>query len=183
MDTACKVKSRRITSLGKYMSNYTQPCPKHDVTLCRCNLNPSEMIHGIDASFYPKAGCFRLGNSLYPAREYFEPFGRHMWESFIHNPAGVSQRYLYSSSSRFDYRGVSFYMLAGTGVSFYFLSTMNGLLPSVHIRRIQRAMRTFLQRKYEQRALATTMGLHGRLGDTSCLSRLPEDVLVKILAF
>jgi hypothetical protein len=139
------------------------------------------MIHGTDASFYPKAGCFRLGSSLYPAREYFQTFGQHMWESFIHNPAGVSQRYLYNSSSRFKYRGLSFYMLAGTGVSFYFLSTMNGLMSSVHIRRIQRAMRLFLQRKYEQRALATMMGLHGRLGDTSCLSGLPEDVLAKIL--
>ena len=164
------------------MSISTHPCPKDDVTLCRCSLNMSEMIHGIDATFYPKAGCFRLGKSLYSARVYFETFGRHMWEIFIHNPAGVSQRYLYRSSRRFNYHGVAFYMIGGTGVGFYFLSTINGLMPSVHIRRIQRAMRMFLQRKYEQRALAMMMGLYERLGDNSRVSGLPEVIVAKILA-
>ena len=157
------------------MFTSTHQCTVDDVTLCRCNLNPSEIIHGADASFYPKAGCFRMGKILYSARSCYSWFGRHMWEILIHNPGGVRQSCVYHSYHSINVR-------VGTGISFYFMPTINGLLPSVHIRRIQRAMRMFLQRKFEQRALAMTMGLHGRLGVTSCLSGLPEDIVARILA-
>ena len=150
-------------------------CTVDVVTLCCCNLNPSEIIHGADASFYPKAGCFRMGKILYSARSVYGWFGRHMWEIIINNPGDVRQICVYRYHHLINVR-------VGSGISFYFMPTINGLLPSVHIRRIQRAMRMFLQRKFEQRALAMTMGLHGRLGVTSWLSGLPEDIVAKILA-
>ena len=159
----------------------TPPCPVDDVTLCRCNLNASEMIHGADASLYPKAGCFRVGKILYSAREFYNVFGRHMWEMFIHNPAGVSQRRVYLLG-RFGLYSVKFILISGTGISLFCTSTIHGLLPSVHIRRIQRAIRAFLRLKFEQRALAMAMGLHERLGERAGVSGLPVDIVAKILA-
>ena len=159
----------------------TSPCPvDDDVTLCRCNLNASEMIHGTDASLYPKAGCFRVGKILYSAREFYNAFGRHMWEMFIHNPAGVSQRRVYRLG-RLGLYSVKLLVRSGTVIAFFSTPTVNGLLPSVHIRRIQLAIRAFLRWKFEQRALAMAMGLHERLGDRTCIGGLPAEIVEKIL--
>ena len=158
----------------------TRKCPKSDVTLCRCRANPFELMHSADASYYPKAGCFRVNNILFNARHMDGRVGKHLWEVFIHNPIGFSKRYVYSWPGHRVYYA-SLCIIDGTGVSIPIEPTISGIAPSVHIRRIQRAMRCFLRRGFEERALALMMGLHRRLGAGGCLSEMPADVLCKVL--
>ena len=169
-------------------------CPYRDVrdvTLCRCSPGSREMIHSADASLYPQAGFFRIGRVLYNARKFYGKFGRHMWEMFIHNPTGVGRRYVYHRV-RFGYYRMTydetyglydetFGLGGGCGMSLGFNPTVNGVLLSVSIRRIQRAMRVCLRRRQEARSLAVAMGLHERLGGRSCLLEVPVDVLGRIL--
>ena len=51
---------------------------------------------------------------------------------------------------------------------------------TVHLWRLQRAVRAFLRRRMEQRALAVAMGVHARLGRSSAMADLPADVLGEI---
>ena len=155
-------------------------CPACDVTLCRCTDRGMGMLHSVDASLYPTAGLFRVGRTLYNGRE-FSTFGRHTWEVFISNAAGVSRRYVYCWTHYHLY-GAFLQLQGGLGVSFAFTPTVNDMLPSVSVRRIHGVMRRFLRRKWEGRALAVMMGLHGRLGSGSCVAEVPADMLCKILA-
>jgi hypothetical protein len=51
----------------------------------------------------------------------------------------------------------------------------------VHVRRAQRAIKRFLRRKWEERALIVMLATHARLGAGSVLGRLHPDVLAAIL--
>ncbi len=158
------------------------PCPSCDVTCCRCKLNPREIMHGKDASFYPVMGCFRLGNALFNTQSISDQLGRHLWKAIVSPPAGIQGRRVYL------WRGESLYYLcisisAGNrlGVFTSVHSTVWCVAPLVLVWRIQRAMRAFLRRRRESRALAVCMGQHRRLGHCSPFALLDEDALRCVL--
>jgi hypothetical protein len=159
-------------------------CPSLDIAMCKCTQDPSRMIHGTDATLYPKAGCFRVGRSLYNTRLFYNSFGRHFWDLFIGNPAGICRRtvYLYSKHSIY-YAALAIVQDGGVNrrvaVCFPIDPTIGGVMPVVSVWRIQRAVRGFLRHKFNQRALAVMMGLHSRLGCQCSLSCLPADVVSK----
>ncbi len=47
-------------------------------------------IHSADASYYPKACCFRLGRMLFDVRKFDKGLGKHFWETAVHNPPEFS---------------------------------------------------------------------------------------------
>jgi hypothetical protein len=58
------------------------------------------------------------------------------------------------------------------------VSIIQNIYPVIHVWRIQRVVRLFLRKKYEQRALALAMGQHARLGGELCAyACLPADLL------
>ena len=63
------------------------------------------------------------------------------------------------------------------GWSFPVTAFLNGGTPIVHVWRMQRAVRRWLRRKWEERALAVMMVSHVRLGALSDLALLPSDVI------
>ena len=155
-------------------------CPSFDITLCRCSIDPSDMMQSANATYYPKSGCFRMGGSLYNARDFYNRTGRHFLKSLIYNPVNVSRRSICSWPGHRLYY-VSLCLADGNGVSFPILPTINGIFPSVQIRRIQRAMRSFLQRKWTRSALPVMMALQPRLGAGSCLAEMPADLIRLVL--
>ena len=155
-------------------------CPSSDVTLCRCKTDSSEIIQSADSSYYPKSGCFRVGGVLYNARDFYNRTGLHLLKIMVYNPINVSKRYIYSWPGHRLYY-ISLRLTDGTGASFPMMPTINGVFPSAHIRRIQRAMRSFLQRKWTRSALPVMMASQPRLGAGSCLAEMPADLIRLVL--
>ncbi len=140
-------------------------------------------MHPNHATFYRKAGCFRVGFVLYNARSIEKSVGTHLWDAMIRKPLKLTKKCIVFSEE-IDIFYVSFtFNFAGATVSIPFFPTINGIFPSVQIRRIQRAARRFLQRKYTQRALPVSMALHSRLGVGSCLADAPVDLIRIIIKF
>ncbi len=153
-------------------------CPAGvDITMCFCVPLQRTMIHSADASFYPKAGLFRVGKTLYNARSAVNFFGRHAWEAIIGNSAAIGKRRVFHLSGTHVY-ALNLRLVCGTGMTVFFEPAINGKsLPSVYVRRIQRAVRCFLWRGFESHRLALMMGLHTRLGVASCLADVPSELL------
>ena len=151
-------------------------CPATDHTFCRCIID--RMIHHNNSSYYPKAGFFRDGRTLYDVRVYV--LGWHFWHTLVHLPPGFSlSKYTYATEKmyyltlRFEGQGN-----ARSGVMLMANPTLRGVSPVVHIWRIQKAVREYLRRKkFEQRALAVMMGVHIRMGILCPFAGLPVDVV------
>jgi len=139
-----------------------------------------KMLHHADVSYYPNAGFFRVGRRLYSARS-MNSMGYHFWLYLVETASYPGIMSLYSDSKLHAY----FMLLRAPpgqddeicGVQFYIRATLSGLMPIVHVWRIQRAMRGWLRRRWEKRALATMMAWHVRLGDSSVMASLPSDVI------
>jgi hypothetical protein len=129
------------------------------------------MIHNKNVSYYPKAGMFREGRKMYSVRHFglsdamwYEMMARSPEILYIENRGGngvwiTLLRYYYGS----DWIGY---------VQF------QNIYPVIHVWRVQRAVRLFLRKQYEQRALALAMGQHARLGGELCAyACLPADLL------
>jgi hypothetical protein len=62
------------------------------------------------------------------------------------------------------------------GVCLFSRALHNGVLMIGYLRRIQRAVRRFIQVRRERRILALAMALHPRLGQLSGLAALPIEL-------
>ena len=132
------------------------PCPAgDDVFLCRCTHNASEMLHGTDASLYPKSGCLRVGKTVLVARSAYSMMmmGRHLWEIIIENNVEACRRQIFYDKKCTDYCLSIQLPTTGARMVFPLQPFICGVLPIVHIKRIQRAMRHSLRRKRENRAI------------------------------
>lgn len=159
-------------------------CPYVSITWCQCP--KTGMIEGVDATYYPSAGFLRIGRQLYNTRTLQAlGEGHHFWEAVV-----KCQPILHAARSVYMCRHYRLYYLT-LSVMFSFGSlAANGLRTgsstpmtswdhrrirlTVWVWRIQRAMRAFLRRKWEARALAVAMGWHARLGGT--LAVLPVEL-------
>ena len=144
---------------------------------CRCRINPLHLIHGTDATFYPKAGCFKMGQALYSMRPFHDSIGKHFWEMFITNSASTCRRNVLPYRPDSVYYAFMHIVTSGDRMSF----PVERISTAVHIWRIQRAMRSFLKRRLQIRRLAIVMGLHPRLGNQCSMACLPAEVLQKTL--
>ena len=151
-------------------------CPSLNAIDCRCKINTLRMIHGADATFYPKAGCFKMGRTLYNARLFHDSLGEHCWEMFITNTGNACHRGVVQCRPQKIYFA-SMHITDG-GISLVFPVERT---TAVCIWRIQRAIRNFLNHKLQTRRLAVVMGIHHRLGCQSSMACLPADVLQKTL--
>jgi hypothetical protein len=137
------------------------------------------MMHSETASVYPKAGCLRIGRSLYSIRGLYTAVGKHLWGRLICNDAQPhTQRYFMNNQLY-----VGFNMGEGMCRCLKMDTTIAGVTPVVHVWRIQRAIRRTVQQRAEERALALSMGLHARLGSHSQMAELPADVAAAIIGY
>lgn len=145
------------------------------------------MIHGAENTIYPKAGLFRTGRCLYDIRVLLKGVGMRYFEPFVANPCdrivGVMNRVLREECWIYTYIGRE----AGDEQHrTYFCVKRDLQTPPVvvHVWRIQRAIRGYLERRRRPRRLAVLMGLHSRLGRECLLARVPVDVVeMNILGF
>ncbi len=151
-------------------------CPMEDMFCCKCAF-PDVMMHHGDSSYYPGISCFRIGRVLYPS--VFIPgfaLGKHGWHAIIRGSAHALRRHVW-------YKGMGYLNIHyrwrnnDQWVSFLVDPFLRGCVPTVYIRRIQRAIRAFLRVKWETRALCVAMGTHARLGSGSMLGGLDSDLL------
>ena len=138
-----------------------------------------------NASYYPKAGCYRIGRILYDVRNIsYEK--KTFWEILVQR--GVVNRHTYVEAGRNENCTVYIWSSAaqqhmlilrqGRATSLTLDTMMGGVRPMVHVWRIQRAIRMFLWRK---RCIALAMGLHVRLGTHSQMMELDSDLMALIL--
>ena len=157
-------------------------CPAEDIGLCRCKQG-LEMLHHEDASYYPKAGCFRIGRKLYNAR--WIGAGRHYWKQFILTPNWVvKSSFKVGVQHQFRFHGIIVSGAKTLNVIMPVKAMLYNLPPVMHIWRIQRQIRRFLAHKLNlnNRLVAVMMALHPLLGCQSPLC-LPEDVLRLTLGY
>lgn len=165
------------------------PCA-YPLGLCQCR-EESPMIHHGNASYYPKSGCFRMGRILFTARSI--RMGRHFWDLFIHLPPGTERRI--TPCPLYTAYHITLTTLTAPVVTTETHPVRKGMaimfephlpspnlpirrvMPMIFVWRIQRAIRSFLRRKWEERALAVMMALHPRLGLNSHLAGVPGEVL------
>ena len=62
----------------------------------------------------------------------------------------------------------------------YLCPTIPGVYLAIHVWRVQRAIRCYLRKRFEQRALAMVMGLHTRLGQECAFACLPADLVLAL---
>jgi hypothetical protein len=139
------------------------------------------MIHAGNTSYYPKAGMFREGRRMYsvPTLPYSD------WRLYVERGARVLVTRI--SGGPAETRD-SMWTLVRTSYSDgwpaiqHVRPTLQGIFPAIHVWRIQRVVRLFLRKQYEQRALALAMGLHARLGGQLCAyACLPADLLRHVI--
>ena len=120
---------------------------------CRCSTSAPIHNNGAGASLYPKAGCLVVGQTLYAARgAHAALIGRHLWETIItsigddnNNSGGWRTRIFYDARHSREYCLCVRAPRSGVMMVFALQAfIINGVLPMVHIRRIQRAFRRFL---------------------------------------
>jgi len=129
------------------------------------------MIHTGNTSYYPKAGMFRQGGRLYRVRHlglsdamWYEMMARSPELLYIENRGGDA---VWITLLRYYY-----------GPDWIGYVQLQNIYPAIHVWRVQRAVRLFLRKQYEQRALALAMGQHARLGGELCAyACLPADLL------
>ena len=163
-----------------------QQCPASDITMCMCEVGQPGMMmmHGINenraTTFYPKAGCFRLGRNLYSLMrpDFHGCMGKHFWEMFIENPGNACRSGVFALRMFGSECSHSAYMRLGR----LYMSFPVQPCFALHIWRIQRAIREFLVRRRESRRLALAMGLHPRLGcQCALMALLPLDLVMRKL--
>ncbi len=134
------------------------------------------MTEGVDATFYPHAGCIRVRLKLYNVRSFCDCFGKHFWDTVICNRDKAAAVTAFHSPRN----GIHYLTIWMRG------DTRDGCLtmpmtasPLFQVRRIQRAARGYIRRR---RALAAAMATHPRLGERSgMLSDMPDDVLMMMM--
>ncbi len=163
-------------------------CPHIDIGACRCNKTGMYMTHSEDSAFYPKAGLLRLGRTLFKVRMCMH-MGAHYWHWLVHKPPGVLAVVVFNNPSYQNYTIVmvleaDFHSFSGNSRSIMMNADtrINGISTSVLVWRIQRAMRRFLARRFEERCLAVLMVSHERLGASSPWGSMPTDVWREIAA-
>ena len=140
------------------------------------------MTHVGNTSHYPKAGMFREGRRMYSV------VPRTLPDSYWHLYVERGARVLFTGKEEIWGGGDSIWTVIGTSYSdgwsceMVVRPTLRGIYLAIHVWRIQRAMRRFLHQKFEQRALALTMGLHARLGQKCAFACLPADLLSMVMA-
>lgn len=168
-----------------------QRCPADDVVSCQCPKNMESIINGANASYYPRAGCFRFGRQMVTARQYDRMLGQHMMERIVHAPQNSCTRSIFIDhdehamflSIRVQSRALERDLMIGLHLPVYPRQSEGTASFAVHIWRIQRAIRAYLHRKNEARALAVSMGWHERLGRNSFFAGIPEDVMRVMLGY
>ncbi len=173
-------------------------CPfRHDVVRCQCDSHNLKAVHHGELAYYPQAGWLRVGRRLFRLR-WIGRHGQHFWDCLVRLLAVVgvvktrgSCNTCYIScvipreldpNEREIWAGVDFLSFSG----WPWLGTDHGgmfLSPIVLIWRIQRAVRQFLKRNFEKRALAWMMGSHARLScGTAGTADIPADISRMILS-
>ena len=156
------------------------PCSCNADWACRCNAHGMDMVHAGELSYYPKAGMLRKGRMLYCVRVRILDFGWCFWRDLVMMPPTVvSFRDVQSDPNRHRYTWTLHFLrhYPFDGLSLHVDFTFKGKTPVVHIWRIQRAMRRFLRRRFEQRSLAVLMGSHERLGCGCVFADLSHDLI------
>ena len=150
-------------------------CPKSDIVQCLCE--HEEMMHGPNASLYPSLGFFRTGRRLLHVASC--RVGGHFWHAVVNTPSSFSGMTIAPDKDLKVYHLIiDFYMDGGRGLAYSRIPlVLRNATPIVHLWRIQRVVRKFLLRRFQQRGLALMMGTHGRLGDQCLLNCLPDDVV------
>ena len=139
----------------------------------------------LNASYYPKAGCYRIGRIMYGVRNLTSE-KKSFWEILVQR--GVVNRHTFNEAGREEKCTVYIWssnlqqhmlvLRQGRATSVTLDTTIDGVRPMVHVWRIQRAIRNFLWRR---RGIALVMGLHDRLGARSQLMVLNSELLALIL--
>lgn len=162
-------------------------CMHRDIGFCCCP-PPAHMVFGLNATYYPTCKLLRVENQLFCMRP--TRIGRHALQMLVH--AANSSFFcapLHTSYKRV-FLGFQYSVTLPVGGTFVEIPSRftyavgylhNEVLLVVHVRRAQRAIRRYLRRKWEERALAVMMASHARLGAGSALEGLQADVLAMIL--
>lgn len=113
--------------------------------------------------------------------------GRHFWDAVVNPLACGADRRL------FQWKNDGIYYLAMSATEFGMRSgshtpLMNhckhGAALTVHVWRIQRAVRAFLQRDWRRRrVVAVAMGWHSRLGKGSVIAGIPDELLYSMMGY
>lgn len=150
-------------------------CPHANVLHCLCR--QARMMHGPTASYYPELGFFRVDRCLFHVASC--RFGGHFWHAVVNIPSSFSGLVVAPDKVLLLYHLIlDFEVEDGRGVAYCRIPhVLRGATPMVHLWRIQRAVRKFLARRFQTRALALMMAFHDRLGVDSLLNTLPEDLL------
>ena len=133
------------------------------------------MMHNGGVSFYPKAGMFRHGRMFCSARHrrYDDSF----WREFVVLSPKITTQYMAYLDGEV-YRLLKIVHVPGLKAFISITPDICTITPVVHVWRIQRAIRRFLKRRFEQRALALCMCYHARLGSgAGTMTCLPPDIL------
>ena len=154
----------------------TMQCPAESVSECQCKFTHDGVVHGPEATLYPKAGLFRLRNTLFDVRRMFRGEGKHYWEMFLAKPCSCWERAYALERLIYTCIGVD---VDARRKTYFLLQRAHGTVRLiVQVWRIQRAVRDYLERKRQSRRLAFVMGLHCRLGRESPVACLPVDVVM-----
>ena len=142
----------------------------------------SGMHHAGDMSVYPRSGLLRHGSRLYSWRHLALSTG--FWRDFIEMcpELVLHKRRIDVDPVDRDYFWTIFRIdpVPGLARMVHVSPTWKGVFPVVYVWRIQRAVKGFLRRRHEERALALAMCWHARLGAGSIMACLGEDILAVI---
>lgn len=141
------------------------------------------MFHTQDASFYPKSALFRQGRSLYNWRHLgvSESFWNKTLDKCKNDVRIQINIYIDDINRDWFLSILKFSFANGLEGRFYLGPRFNVVFPMFFIWKIQRAMRRFLRKRFEERAVAVMMCLHSRLGQVSELACLHEDTLQSVV--
>lgn len=165
------------------------PCSCQDIAFCTCP-HLEHMVFSQNATYYPVSKLLRIDGQLFSMHS--TRIGRHslsmlvqaLSTSFSYMLAdGVINRLYLSfrySTTRSNAGGLVVEIPSRFTCGVDYLH--GGVIILVHVRRVQRAARQYLRRKWEERALAVMMATHARLGLGSSLESLHSDVLATISA-
>ena len=155
-------------------------CPTVYFGDCQCSNVGVVMAHIGDASLYAQCGFFRKGRRLFCVQKTPAWLGRHFWATLLRSDVDNFGPCLHVTMSTMYLLFMRYRPPAPEPSrcwAFPIPAFLHGVTPIVHVWRIQRAVRQWLRRKWEERALAVMMVSHVRLGALSGLALLPSDVI------
>ncbi len=130
----------------------------------------------LEAAFYPSFCMLRVHDRLFQVEPTHYTFGEAVWNSLTGRKNHVDLAPLTSHS----YFYIAFTVPDCLYVTRYFVEVLDpahhGIPLVFYLRRIQRAVLRFVRAR---RRMAVLMALHARLGRSSLLSCLPDDLLMK----